>query len=71
MSSNQKHSQKERTAKNSRRRILWNKPIDGTVANSLTLEDTNYIYSNYTQFTGVFVKGSILTRQYQSTSRLI
>lgn len=39
-------------------RILWNKPIDGIVANSLTLEDTNYIYNNYTQFTGVFVKGA-------------
>lgn len=38
--------------------ILWNKPTNGIVANSLTLDNTNYIYNNYTQFTGVFVKGA-------------
>jgi hypothetical protein len=39
-------------------RILWNKPINGIVAHSLTVDDTNFIYTNYTQFTGVFVEGA-------------
>ncbi len=39
-------------------RILWDKPMEGIVANRLTTEDTNYIYQNYKQFTGVFVPGA-------------
>lgn len=39
-------------------RILWDKPIDGIIANSLTTYHTNYIYQNYKQFTGVFVAGA-------------
>ena len=38
-------------------RILWDKPINGIVAHSLAV-DTNFIFSNCTQFTGVLVKGA-------------
>ena len=39
-------------------RILWDKPINKIVAHSLTVDNTNFIYNNYTQFIGVLVKGA-------------